>query len=49
MKHAKRILKDTTSNEIEGNYPGSQYNITYGEDEAKKRIKKLEQSQKENT
>lgn len=43
VKRAKQIVKDMTSNEqtreyVAGNYPGSQYNIGYGEDEAKKRV-----------
>ena len=45
MKRAKEIVKDMVSNEqTEGNYTGSQYNINYGEDEAKKRVQKTEQS-----
>jgi hypothetical protein len=47
-KSAKQIVKDMVSNEqtkefVEGNYPGSQYNIEYT-DEAKKRMQKQEQS-----
>ena len=37
----------TSNEQSEGNYTNSQYNINYGEDEAKKRIKKLEQSYRE--